>query len=379
MSVARSDDTPSALAILLVARHPYGGRPPLGDWQMARALGRHHRVLYVEPPAVVRSWQGWRTRYPELRTTSDGVTVMRPTALPGATRRRTAWLSDAWLSRQIQAESVRLFGTAKPVLLCFDPLRGTLNGVNRAFTVYWRRDRLADLAISRRREFLEVRDARLLAASDLVSCTARTLVREAESLTRGAVRYIPNGCEAEHFRAPRERPPRFPPTEPVIGFVGGAFWRLDRGLIDHAAAARPNWTFLFVGDDRSSISSRPNVRQLGYVDYDQIPAYMQHVDVGIIPYDLDLPFNLGSFPIKAYEYLAAGVPVVSTAMPALTSLEPFVRLASDPDDFVGHIETALAQGPGHDACRRLAAENTWSDRAEQLTSEIRQLLAATPS
>jgi teichuronic acid biosynthesis glycosyltransferase TuaH len=361
------------LDILLIARHPFGGHPPLGDWQMARALHhRGHHVLYVEPPVVVgpgrRALLGSLKR-PAFREVEARLHVLTPTVVPGATRPITAGMSDRLVARQVAAATGELFANV-PVLLTFDPLRGVLPGVARRLTVYWRRDRLADLEISPTAAWLAQRDRELLGAADLVSCTARPLLDESRRWSDGVVIYIPNGCEVQHFARPRHRPSDMPDGRVVLGFVGGAFWRLDLGLLADLTAQRPEWQLVMIGDDRLSLPDRANIHRVPYLPYDDVPAWMQHLDVGLIPYDTDIAFNHGSFPIKAFEYLASGVPVVSTMLPAIEGLEPWVRRADDRDAFIDAIDVALEEGPSAASCVELASRNTWSARAEELEFAI---------
>lgn len=361
------------LDILLVGRQPFGGRPPLGDWQMARALARHHRVLVVDPPVVARGRSVRELRRlltPRVARPARNISLLRPVALPGAARPRTAAASDRLLAQQIRAVSRTLF-PRPPIVITFDPLRGTLDAVPRRHLVYWRKDRLAATRDERTAQWLGTRDDDLLRTADLVSCTARTLFDEASAVAAGKVVYIPNGCDTAHFRRPLPRPHGFPAGDgPVLGFIGGAFWRLDGALIEQIARARPGWTLLFVGDAGAPLPSLPNIRRVDYIAYEDVPAWMQHLDVGIIPYDMRLDFNHGSFPIKSLEYLAAGTPVVSTALPALEGMEPFVRRADDTTGFLERCELALSDGPDRAAAQAFVVDQDWSDRAERLTHEL---------
>lgn len=368
-------DEPSKgdLELLLVGRQPFGGRPPLGDWQMARVLARRHRILFVDPPVVASGSSLGELRRivtPHLERPAPNITLLKPVALPGASRPRTAWASDRLIEHQIRTISRRLF-SKPPTIVTFDPLRGTLDRVPRQHLVYWRKDRLGATRDPRTARWLELRDRDLIRTADLVSCTARTLYDEAVATASDRVVYIPNGCDTEHFRRPRARPEGFPRhSGAVLGFVGGAFWRLDIGLIDRVARARPDWTLLFIGDVGATLPDLPNILCVDHVAYEDVPAWMQHLDVGLIPYDMGLPFNHGSFPIKSLEYLAAGVPVVSTALPALEGMDPFVRCTDDPESFVRFIELALSAGPKADETRAFVADQGWSDRADHLTAEI---------
>jgi glycosyltransferase involved in cell wall biosynthesis len=115
-----------------------------------------------------------------------------------------------------------------------------------------------------------------------------------------------------------------------------------------------------------ALSSRTNVRWLGLQPYDTLPAAIAAFDVALIPY-LDNPYTQSVFPLKVFEYLAAGKPVVASGLPSIAGLEPHVRLALDHDSFVSAVRAALAVGAtGVDERVALAARNTWDDRTERL-------------
>ena len=362
------------LDLVLIARHGFG-YPPLGEWHLSRALAaRGHRVLYVEPPPAARklpltATRRWREA--PVRRLAPRLLATQPLALPRADQPGWARASDALIGRQV-ARIVRSVFPTPPVVVTFDPRRGSLPAVPRQALVHWRRDRFAAMTNLPGVERLAARDEALMRAADLVCGTVPALVEEAEALGANAA-LVPNGCDVAHFETPRARPTALPRGDAVLGFAGGAPWRLDRKLIAAVADQRPTWQLVFVGPTASDLPERANVHAVGPVRYDEIPSWLQHFDIGLVPYDMAIALNATSFPLKALEYLAAGTPAVATPMPALIDFAPHVRTASTPAEFIRAAEAALTEGPTAVECRALASANTWEQRADQFTAEIAQL------
>lgn len=113
----------------------------------------------------------------------------------------------------------------------------------------------------------------------------------------------------------------------VLGFIGGIKPKLDFDLIAQAARMQPDWTFLFVGPDGTNgdpsfqhALKLPNVLWTGAVAPEEVPAYMKLIDVGMMPYKQS-PYNQAVFPLKLYEFLAAGIPVVGLNLPSTERLK----------------------------------------------------------
>ena len=145
-----------------------------------------------------------------------------------------------------------------------------------------------------------------------------------------------NGAEYEHFARTAPPPAELPVGQTVIGYAGAVAQRLDFTMLLALADAEPDWTVALVGDTTVEVPVRPNLKVFGTRSYGDMPAWMQRFDVGVIPLHLT-PHILSAFPLKTYEYLAAGRPVVASAMPMLSGMEPFVRIAHDPADFVAQV------------------------------------------
>lgn len=201
---------------------------------------------------------------------------------------------------------------------------------------------------------------------------------------------LPNGVEVAHYARTGQLPrpadvlgvPR-----PVLGYTGTLHdERVDAELVCQAAAMRPAWQFVFIGPDylrsatRARLAALPNVHLLGPRPYRDLPAYMGLFDLCVIPHRVTA-FTESLNPIKIYEYLATGLPIVSTPVATVRELPELVYLARDAREFVAGVEAALAEA-GDEAPRRrraLAAENSWLRRVADVVAAIDEHMAgATP-
>lgn len=185
---------------------------------------------------------------------------------------------------------------------------------------------------------------------------------------RNATSFL-NFSRAATAAHPVARPVRRLPR-PVIGYMG---WlneqRLDQAIIEHLVTSRPGWSFVFIGPRVSraalarSITGRRNVCVLKPVAYDELPAYLKAFDVCIIPHKLNA-YTAGNDPIKLYDYLATGKPVVSTPTAGAESFAEVIRIADDGPTFLARVEEALAHDTEAMRARRLAVarEHSWEAR-----------------
>ena len=192
---------------------------------------------------------------------------------------------------------------------------------------------------------------------------------------------VENGVDVVAFSSPRPRPGDLPDAAPIVGYHGAISYWFDVELVTETARRRPEWTFVLVGplvepydhEALERLSRLPNVHLLGERPSDEIPAYVRCFDVGLVPFRLDRMTEAVS-PLKMYEYLAAGVPVVATPLPAARAT-PGVRAASGPA-FVDAVDEALAVGrrPEFAAeAAEVAARADWSRRIEPVLARLDDL------
>ncbi len=126
------------------------------------------------------------------------------------------------------------------------------------------------------------------------------------------------------------------------------------------------------------MSREPNIHLLGTRSYEQLPDVLRAVDAGLIPYARNA-LTESVFPMKVYEYLAAGLPVVATPLPALAGLAE-VATATDAEGLARLLEEAIAgDSPARRTERsRAAAAHSWEQRLEEIAAAIEALEARPP-
>ncbi len=215
------------------------------------------------------------------------------------------------------------------------------------------------------------RERQLLTGSDLVVVSSGFLEREAAPLARRVVR-VPNACDFDPFAAvpaPASKP------APVIGYYGAIADWFDSDLVADLAQRRPDWRFLLVGStytaDTSRLSTLPNVEMPGEVPYADLPGWIARMDVLLIPFRRT-PLTEATNPVKAYEILAAGRPLVSVPLPEVVALGDLVRLAETPEEMEREVLSALSGDTPEERERRraFAREQTWAHRVEALAPAL---------
>ena len=228
----------------------------------------------------------------------------------------------------------------------------------------------------------------LLARSDLVFAGGPSL-HDAIKARRPDVHLFPSGVEQQHFAQARRDDLALPPPisalpHPVVGFFGVIDERIDLALLAEAAAARPAWSWVLIGPvvkiEERTLPRLPNLHYLGKQDYQDLPAYLKAFDVAMMPFALNEATRSIS-PTKTLEYMAAGKPIVSTAIRDVVALYGgVVRIAEGPDSFAAAVEAALDEGPREREQRvrqerALLRRSAWDRVAGEMDALIRHGLA----
>ncbi|MBI5248136.1 MAG: glycosyltransferase [Desulfomonile tiedjei] len=214
----------------------------------------------------------------------------------------------------------------------------------------------------------------LVAHVDIVAYTAENLGPLVDALGAKQTLFLPNGVDYDHFAIPAPRPAEYEGLGSIVLYMGTIEEWFNFEWVRHAARALPGHTFVLVGSDslaRQRLGNLPNVRILGPRPFSALPAYVQHASVGIIPFDVS---NCGALvhavnPIKLYEYMAAGLPVVSTRWDLLEQLQSPAVLVDDAECFVNAI--AAAPKPPLPESRAFASGCIWEKRVDTLLRALR--------
>ena len=193
-----------------------------------------------------------------------------------------------------------------------------------------------------------------------------------------------NGVELSHFETPRPVPgPLAALPRPLIGYVGLLSRFLDFETLEALRENRRGGTLVLIGPgtpgiatDLRRLSSREGVVLLGPRPYEEIPAWMQALDVGVIPFRANDAFVQGINPNKVYQYLASGIPVVTTPVLDLAPDPPHLQFASDPAGMTAAVHRALDGPTPREARRALARPHDWDALAARMVGEIESRIAA---
>ena len=158
---------------------------------------------------------------------------------------------------------------------------------------------------------------------------------------------------------------------PVVGYFGAIADWIDLDLVYEVARLRPQYSFVLIGQvfgrDVSPLEKLPNVRLLGNKPYADIPSYLHDFDACLIPFLLN-QVTKATDPVKLYEYLSLGKPVVATDMAELSQCGGLLYIGKDAEDFARKLDLALAEKDADLIQRRIdfAKSNTWTSRVEQI-------------
>jgi teichuronic acid biosynthesis glycosyltransferase TuaH len=304
------------------------------------------RVLFVEPAADVL-FDLWSRRVPALprlrRISRDGrLRAFRPLKpLP----RRVGRVADDVLLGQVRL-AARVNGFSRPTLWINDVTYGPLISQTGWPSLYdVTDDWLLAPSPPRERERLRRLDELALAkAAEVVVCSPALAASRGGKRT---VTLVPNGVDIEHFRRPQPRPVDLP-TGLTAVYVGSLHdSRTDVELIVELAQARPELRIVLVGPNSLSAGAQqlldaiPNVLLLGARPYGQVPGYLQHANIVIVPH-LVSAFTESLDPIKAYECMAIGRPTVATPVAGFRDHSTVMNIVFR-DSFVERVATVLAK------------------------------------
>ncbi len=372
-------------ASIVCFAHDWGG-DPTSKTHIMRILARRNRVLWVNSIAMRRpmsSKRDLRRLVDKLRRSFAGCVevepnlwVTNPLVLPLPGIRAADWLNARILRAWLRHLS-RGLGFERLVLWTFLPYANRLaRRLGEQMVVYHCVDEYAAFSGVPRQALIGM-ERDLIRRSDVVFASSEQLYRERRLLNPNT-HFIPHGVDVAHFVRALDPATAVPDDlrvlpRPVIGFFGLLADWVDLGLVRELALARPDWTFALVGKATTALDALtgvPNIRLLGQKPYSTLPGYCRGFDVGIIPFRIN-ELTLRANPLKLREYLAAGLPVVSTPLPEALQFGELVRIGESPDAFVSKIEECLQEDPSLPG-RRMASvrKDTWASRAAQLAAVL---------
>ena len=366
--------------------HDWNG-DPTSKTHIMRILSEKNRILWVNSIGMRRptaSRRDARRMVAKLRQLTQGLVrvntnlhVASPLAVPLPGVPGVDRLNTALLSTSIR-HYARRAGLTRPILWTFLPNTiGLVGKLGESRVIYHCVDEYSAFA-GVPRDALRRMEETLVRRADLVLASSETLAEERRRWNP-RTHFVSHGVDVAHFARALDiggTPPEDAAglARPVIGFFGLIAEWIDLELIGEIARRRPGWTVAMLGKanvDTSALRALPNVRLLGQKPYATLPAYCRAFDVGIIPFRIDA-LTVRANPLKLREYLAAGLPVVSSDLPEVRKYAGLVHVAAGADGFLAAIEAALAERSAEHARARTAAMagESWEARVEQISELI---------
>ncbi|HZY31457.1 MAG TPA: glycosyltransferase, partial [Candidatus Methylomirabilis sp.] len=217
-------------------------------------------------------------------------------------------------------------------------------------------------------------EGKLTASADLMLVSSMVLYQELSARNPNTV-LVRNAADFDHFHGQADAGVLRGIPKPIIGYYGAISSWFDVEWVEEAARRRPDWSFVLIGHtfgaDLGELVRLPNVHLLGEQRYESLPGYLAAFDVCCIPFRLN-DLTRATDPVKFYEYLCAGKPIVSARLPELAEYADCIYFASDADEFVDAIAQGLAERDDRLASRRieLGRRNGWDARWSDLSRAI---------
>jgi uncharacterized SAM-binding protein YcdF (DUF218 family)/glycosyltransferase involved in cell wall biosynthesis len=361
---------------------------------MSTLASQGHRVLFIENtgvrsatlkdlPRLKHRLRNWKQGVNGIRKVMDNIYVYAPLVLPFpysrvarvVNRNLMRWTIRRW-TRAMQFDNPIIW-TWLPTPLGLDLIK-ILNG--QLVVYYCCGDLQASSPGSRRiRETEEI----LLRQADLVFAHSKSVFDRCSHFT-DQVHVFQYGFNRRIFAQVDDKVPAdmasIPP--PILGYVGGVHKVVDLRLIEKVARSHPDKSLVIVGPlqvDVSELAGLPNIHFLGQKRHEELPAYIKHFAIGLIPYVLN-EYTDSVYPTKLNEYLIMGKPVVSTKLPEVEYFnranQGIVAIANGHEAFVDLITDELKKDNESARAARilLVEKNAWDKKTDAMGSLIQEKL-----
>lgn len=360
---------------------------------VVRELSKKHRVLYVD------NWGGARwPRLGDLRRVAtrlknnmngqkgerlvpsySGLWFVHPLIIPSLQWPIVLRFNKTWLLRQIH-EKVQALGFRDLVVWSRVPTDFGLSigqSLHGLCLLYQSTEKYSEAPTipDRFRARFEAADRAWSKSADLVFASANNLAQEKRSINSNT-HFFPNGVNAAFFDSCRPlSEDMLSISRPIVGFVGNIGSWVDIELLAYAARAIPSANFVLVGPAQVNtdlLERIPNMHLLGAVSGELLPNYLRAFDVGLIPYRLT-SFTHYTFPSKLMEYLAMGIPVVTTDLSEIQPFKDHIMIARSKEDFTEAVRAALMDTNSISEAaerRKLAMKYRWDLLVENMESVI---------
>lgn len=320
------------------------------------------RIFYIESVGLrkpfctrkdlSRIWKRLKTLFHPVHKIKEGIYVYSPFTIP---------LQRFSIIRKLNSYSLNLclhillflYGFNKNILWTYNPLTTVLlTGLHCKKIVYHCVDNISEQP-GMPHNIIEEAELDLIKKADIIFPTSRHLENHCKK-NNPKTFYFSNVADYKFFN--RALQPKTAIAHelkniahPLIGFIGAlSNYKVDFKLIHTIAKQRPDWNIVLIGEigkgcpwcDTQLLTGIPNIHLLGYQPYQRLPEFLKNFDVAILPMARN-KYTDSMFPMKFYEYLAAGLPIVSTRLPALAEFKHLISFANSSEKFIQAINLNL--------------------------------------
>ena len=382
---------PQGTGMIYLAMSPWHGMWKNRQQLMSR-FAREMPVLYVEPWARLRrvrrqllspDFAARRKNVPTVEKLAPNLFVYHSPARYAVSGSRL--LANLTQKRWLQAvrRAARAAGIEKPILwISLPEMAFALDNLGECVSIYHVVDEYGGYTGRDRLGPDKLRNAeqQLLDDVDLTIVVSPELA-ELKSGAGRTIALVENAVDFQAFREAsevRRRPAEFDRIPgPRLGYSGLIGKRLNLGLLLLLARRHPDWSIVLVGsvdrrgceDAIDALDRMENVYFLGETDVSRVPHYISAFDIGLLPYELNLETRHIS-PLKLFEYLAAGKPVVATEIPSAVRHQAVISVAREEGQFAECCRKLIDSPPDNsttDLFLRYAAANTWDHRVQEIS------------
>lgn len=373
---------------ILCFSHDWTG-DPLSKTHLMRVLSKDNRILWINAIAnrmpttsskdISRIWRKLRAFTEPVHEVEPNIFVLNPLAFPSYGNRSILAVNQRFLASQVK-KAVRKLGMNDVVNMVFNPAAGMIAGrLGESELIYYCVDEYT--AFTGASNGLKAIEDDLFKRADLVIVSAANLLDKKKHFNPNT-HLIRHGTDWRHFRTALDPNLRVPADianlpRPIIGFHGLLADWVDYELIKKTAEHFPDGSIVLIGKIAVDAEQKvkilngvPNVHFLGRKPYAELPSYCKAFDVALNPFAIN-ELTLAANPLKVREYLAAGLPVVSTDIPEVHVL-PDCLVGTDHADFIAKIEHALAHPKPREQVSDAIAHESWEAKVD----ELRELVAS---
>jgi glycosyltransferase involved in cell wall biosynthesis len=346
-------------------------------------------ILYFDPPvttiakykdpAAKEKAQAFRAPGEVIR---PGLTVYaQPPVWPFFNKYRAVNRRNQRYLAKFLREKLRAHGFENPILWCYSPTACDIAPLlPHQALIYDCVDRHSAYGGLMNPAVVDEMELDLARQADQVFATAQPLCDRLKTVNSSAI-CLPNGADYARFAKAAEPQPVPPELQdiqgPCFGFVGALQQCIEYDFLEAAAKAQPDWTFVLIGREVAgvnlqSLHALPNIRFLGLRPNEELPKYLAHFDACLNLFDSS-PLSKDVSPLKFYEYLATGKPIVSTPQPAqVLQYDAIIRIAHTPAEFIAACAACLTDDGATSARMEAGRAASWDSRVAQMCQILKE-------